>query len=217
MPEEVHIEILCKSIVSLAYLELLQREVSVSWRKMSSFAEVHWMHDDSEIKIGVNHCVKKWHQSGKIGLLSHELSHPSLGGTGFTEKRTDLDVIRRGLGTYLAVERLLSGKYDDHIIGKKDRYLGYRTIRKHLTSYELQQLDQLMSSMRLKPISTKASLVSHDTVLFGNKGKSEVYIEGHKFLIPDTMEDPDIKIVSRQGSVLVYADEVIIGEYKEDS
>jgi len=57
-------------------------------------------------------------------------------------------VIARGLGCFLAIERAFTRKYADHIIGNgKDRYLGYESIRKLLTSGQVTQLDILMSDL----------------------------------------------------------------------
>ncbi len=122
------------------------------------------------------------------------------------------------LGSYLAVERILAGKYEDHIISRgKDRYLGYRTIRNLLTSQEIQNLDILMSKMKLKPVQhTNPTMFSHDSALFEKGGETMISIDGNQFTLPDGLQDPDIKMVNRDGLVMVYADEILVGQYEED-
>ncbi|MHA2024924.1 MAG: hypothetical protein ACW98U_03390 [Candidatus Thorarchaeota archaeon] len=206
-----------KTLVSVAYPELQKNEIVTSWGKTSSFGQVRWSDDDDTIQIKLNKSVKSWHQAGIIGLLSHELSHPSQKDSGFKERKTDEDVISRGLGPYLAVERVIAGKYEDHIIQRgKDRYLGYRSIRKLLTEIEVKNLDVLMSNLNLKPVkASHRHSFSHDSILYEKDGISTIVIDGENFVIPQGMIDPDIKIVHRDGFVLVYADEEIIGQYEE--
>ncbi|MFW9810406.1 MAG: hypothetical protein ACFFE6_13590 [Candidatus Thorarchaeota archaeon] len=210
---------LAETLISFAYPELEKKEVVVSWGETSVFGHVRWGHEDQRISVRINKRIRDWHQAGITGLLSHELSHPAQSGSGLRERETDQDVISRGLGAYLAVERLLAGKYDDHIIGRgKDRYLGYQSIRNQLTSSELQNLDMLMAKMQLKPTSTaKNTLLSHDSILFREKSGTIMAIEGIQFEIPVGLQNPDIKLVSKEGVVLVYADEVLIGQYQDDT
>ncbi|MFW9983073.1 MAG: hypothetical protein ACFFE3_14310, partial [Candidatus Thorarchaeota archaeon] len=153
------------------------------------------------------------------GLLSHELSHPAQSGSGLKELETDLDTISRGLGSYLAVERLFAGKYEDHIISRgKDRYLGYRSIRTRLTKLEIQNLDILMSKLQLKPIpSTKHTRPTHDFVLFKSNRGTVISIDGIQFEIPDEIINPDIKMVLKEGKVSVYVDEILVGQYEDDT
>lgn len=218
MPATIDINDIIRTLVSFAYPELQKKQVVASWGKTSSLGQVRWSDDGNEINIRINKSVRRWHEAGITGLLSHELSHPAQSGSGLKEKRTDEDVITRGLGTYLAVERILAGKYEDHIVSRgKDRYLGYRTIRELLTIQEIQNLDILMSEMRLKPAQPiKPTMVPHDSVLFEKEGKTAIFIDGYQFVLPDGLQDPDIKIVNRDGIVLVYADEILMGQYEED-
>ncbi len=122
------------------------------------------------------------------------------------------------LGSYLAVERILAGKYEDHIVSRgKDRYLGYRTIRGLLTTQEIQNLDILMTKMKLKPVQhTNPTMFSHDSALFEKRGETMISIDGNQFTLPDGLQDPDIKMVNRDGLVMVYADEILVGQYEED-
>ena len=208
---------LTNTLVSVAYPELQKNEIVTSWGQTSSYGQVRWSDDDDTIQIRVNKAVGAWHQAGITGLLSHELSHPSQKGSGLKERETDEDVISRGLGPYLAVERLLAGKYEDHIIQRgKDRYLGYRSIRNLLSQKEIRNLDLLLSNLKLKPAKTShRSSFSHDSIVYEKDGISTIAIDGETFVIPQGMIDPDIKIVNREGIVSVYADEKIIGQYEE--
>jgi hypothetical protein len=218
MPTAFDINNLLKTLVSFAYPELQKKEVVVSWGYASGFGQVRWSDDDNEISIKINKSVNAWHEAGITGLLSHELSHPAQSGSGLKEMETDEDVIARGLGSYLAVERLLAGKYEDHIIRRgKDRYLGYRSIRDLLASKEIQNLDMLMSEMKLKPAQPiRASMISHDSVLYEKEGRSTISVNGYQFVLPVGLLNPDIKMVYREGIVLVYADEMLVGKCEED-
>jgi len=217
MDSSADINQLTKTLVSLAYPELQKRDIVVSWGKTSSFGQVRWSDNDNEIRIRLNKSVKRWHPAGITGLLSHELSHPSQKGTGLKEWETDEDVITRGLGPYLAVERLLTGKYDDHMIKSgKDRYLGYRSIRESLTPIEDKNLDILMHELGLKPTPmVHDAWLSHDSVIYEREGAVSIVVDGERFILPDGLIEPDIKTVNRDGIVSVYADEILIGEYEE--
>ncbi len=218
MSGTANIEVLVKDLVSYAYPELQEKRLEVSWRRMSNFGQVRWSDADDTISISINKNVRAWHQVGITGLLSHELSHPSMTGPSQLESRTDMDVISRGLGLYLAVERVLAGKYQDHIILRgKDRYLGYRTIRNLLTPIEIDNLDALMSDMNMKPsVQSQRHEISHDSVIYEKAGISVITIEGFQFSLPHGVQNPDIKIVDKDGSVSVYADEVFVGSYQEE-
>ncbi len=218
MPATINLNDLIRTLVSFGYPELQKKQVVASWGKTSNYAQVRWSDDDNEINIRINKNVRMWHQAGLTGLLSHELSHPAQSGSGFKEKRTDEDVIARGLGSYLAVERILAGKYEDHIVScGKDRYLGYRTIRNLLTSKEIQNLELLMSKMKLKPVQhTNPTMFSHDSALFEKGGETMISIDNNQFTLPDGLQNPDIKMVNRDGLVMVYADEILVGQYEED-
>ncbi len=216
MPAVIDINELSKILVSFAYRELQKKKIVVKWGKTSSFGQVRWSDDNDEIDIRINQSVKGWHQAGITGLLSHELSHPAQSGTGFKEIETDEDVINRGLGPYIAVERLLTGKYKDHIISRgKDRYLGYESIRNRLTPFEIQNLDILLSNMKMKPVSSKDLKIHHDSALFKKEGISTISIDGNVFVLPETLDCPDIKLLNREGIVFVFADEILIGQFEE--
>jgi hypothetical protein len=209
---------LVKVLISSAYPELQQSNMSVSWGKTSSFAQIQWGDSKDEITIRINKTVKTWHEAGITGLISHELSHPAQQVGGLNELKTDEDAISRGFGPYLAVERLFAGKYDDHLIRRgKDRYLGYRSIRAQLTKLESQQLDVLLSEIGLIPTKTPDKVsMNHDIAVFDNENRTTITIEGHRFILPKGIRNPDIKLVERNYVTYVYADEVLVGEFKED-
>ncbi len=143
---------LAHRLVQAAYPELAESEYRVRYGKTSAFASVSWENLHDGIDIVCNSSVKKWHEAALLGLLAHELSHPAQREGTTSEEGTDSDVLRRCLGLYLAVERLLAGKYEDHIVKRgKDRYMGYRTIRANLSQPELVQLDRLLAELRLIP------------------------------------------------------------------
>ncbi|MFX1560304.1 MAG: hypothetical protein ACFFBL_06935, partial [Promethearchaeota archaeon] len=172
----------------------------------------------NQISILFNRNVKTWHETGVIGLISHELSHPAQSGTGLSEFKTDKDAISRGFGPYLAIERVFTGKFEDHLIRRgKDRYLGYRSIREQLTSLECRQLDEVLSKIGLIPSRPPSPVsVSHDIAIVEKKARTTLMIEGHKFILPDNIRDPDIKLIERNQIIYIYADDILLGEIRDD-
>jgi hypothetical protein len=206
---------LVKILISSAYPELHKSEIIPSWGRTSCFAQIRWDDGKDQISIRFNKKVKKWHESGIIGLVSHELSHPAQKGAGLSELKTDRDAISRGFGPYLAIERVYTGKFEDHLVRRgKDRYLGYRSIRTQLTQLECQQLDMLLSKIGLIPTKPPSPItMSHDFAIVDKKTRATLLIEGHKFLIPENIRDPDIKLVERDYVTYVYADNILLGEF----
>jgi len=204
-------------LISSAYPELRNSNMSVSWGKTSSFAQIQWSDSKDDISIRINTKVKEWHEAGVTGLISHELSHPAQRGGGLSELKTDRDAISRGFGPYLAVERLFAGKYEDHVVRRgKDRYLGYRSIRVQLTHLESQQLDTLLLEIGLVPTKHPSPVtMSHDIAMFDKESKTTLTIEGHQFLLPQGIQNPDIKLIERNYVTYVYADEILLGEFIE--
>jgi hypothetical protein len=213
------ISTLVEVLVSSAYPELQQSNISVSWGKTSSFAQIQWGASKDDISIRINNNVKTWHESGITGLLSHELSHPAQRGADLSELKTDNTAVSRGFGPYLAVERLFAGKYEDHVIRSgKDRYLGYRSIRAQLTHLESQQLDEILSEIGLLPTKYSSPVtMSHDIAMFEKESKTTLTIEGHRFQLPQGIQNPDIKLVERNYVTYVYADEILVGEFTEET
>ncbi|NHI88807.1 MAG: hypothetical protein EAX87_04735 [Candidatus Thorarchaeota archaeon] len=215
MPRVPDIHALANTLVFHAYPELINSNLQVTWGRTSSFAQIYWDETKERISIRVNNDVKAWHESGILGLISHELSHPAQSRGGTSELTTDNDSIRRGLGPYLAIERLFAGKYEDHVIRRgKDRYLGYKSIRSQMTELEVQQLDSLLSEVGIIPSREKdVRKTTHDTLIHEEPKRSTIIVEGHRFMLPSAIKEPDIKIIERNSTIYVYADEVLVGEF----
>ncbi|PNX51305.1 MAG: hypothetical protein BV458_11700 [Thermoplasmata archaeon M9B2D] len=215
MDRKKNLHILIQQLIDVAYPELDMSKIVSRWRRMSCFASVSWNPDRERITVTCNHKTKRWHEAALLGLLSHELSHPVKDANNRIEKSTDLDVIRRGLGPYLAVERAMTGKYEDYVISHgKDMYLGYRSIRSHLNEEELVQLDALLAEMRLVPKMKKDHLLPlHDLSILKTNGKSEIFIDGHLFSVEGNIDDSQVEIVIRNGISHVYHNGQEIGKY----
>ncbi len=208
------IGILSEKLVRLAYPELQRYTIDVTWRKTSSFAQIRWEESSNKISIRISRDVKDWHDAAVTGLISHELSHPATKDKGMSELNTDGDVLSRGLGPYLAVERLFAGKYQDHEIRSgKDRYLGYESIRLQLTDLETRQLDALLYKVGLIPVKPSAPIrISHDIIILDNEYRTSMIIEGHRIFLPEDMDNPDIKLVECENAMNVYADEILVAK-----
>ena len=202
-----------KLLVENAYREIGHREIKAEWGRLRSFAIVT-MNQEGPVMIKCNSVARAWPEPALFGLLSHELSHVIVGDVPDTEKRTDLDVIERGLGVYLAVERVILDKYSDHIIGNgKDRYLGYNSIRSLLASHQIQQLDLLMSDLGMIPSST--DILLHDFAVLHDKDTSRVLIDGHSINIDEVDLMDDIKIIIGHETVQILLNESVIGEFQK--
>ena len=212
------ISTLVKTLISTAYPELKKSDVQLSWGRASAYAQITWDDAKDQITILLNKSVKTWHETGIIGLISHELSHPAQKGAGLSELKTDKDAISRGFGPYLAIERVYTGKFEDHIICRgKDRYLGYRSVREQLTRLECRQLDEVLSMIGLIPARPASPItMSHDIAIVEKKTRITMMIEGHRFLLPENISDPDIKLIERDLITYVYADDILLGEIHED-
>lgn len=210
------IDSLVERLVKIAYPELQYSRINIRWGKTTCFATISWNQDLKEIDIRCNSRVRKWHEAALVGLLSHELSHPAKKSNRNSEKNTDLDVISRGLGVYLAVERILTGKYEDHVIKRgRDRYLGYSSIRKDLTEQEIVQLDKLLLKMRLIPKKTKQSQRAlHDMVLIRNENGTSIFIDGHELIMPGQIMDTDVRIVDSNNQSIVYIRDIQVMKFE---
>ncbi len=206
---------LIRLLVEEAYPELRGSDIDVRWRRTSFFGTVSWISLPGTIRIVCNTQTRKWHEAALLGLLSHELSHPAQSNHSTTERSTDMDVIERGLGLYLAAERATTGKYEDYIINRgKDRYLGYRTIRGHLLGLELTQSDALLREMRLVPSrKARGELPNHDLTIHHSKKQTDISIDGNMFTVIGDTKDPKIELIVREGITCVYVDGREIGSY----
>jgi len=138
-------------IMSEAYSGIKDRNVRIEWGRAGANAAIIWSQNKIDI-IRCNRGVRNWPEPVLYGLLSHELSHIALGANLHLEVQADRDVIDRGLGPYLAIERLFTQKHFDHILLEgEDRYLGFMSIRKLLSSDDVHQLETLMSDLGMKP------------------------------------------------------------------
>jgi len=137
------------SLMSKAYADIKDRNVHIEWGRTGANAVLVASQNKSD-KIRCNRVVRDWPESALFGLLSHELSHIALGVSFHSELQADEDVIARGLGPYLAIERVFTNKYSDYIMRNgEDKYLGYESIKKLLKTYEVHHLDILMSDLAI--------------------------------------------------------------------
>ncbi len=216
MDNEKNLDALIQQLIDVAYPELEGSKIISRWRRISCFASVSWSSNKENITVTCNAKIKKWHEAALIGLLSHELSHPAGDASNRMERSTDFDVIRRGLGPYLAVERAMSGKYEDFIISRgNDMYLGYRSIWSHLNEEEDSQLDALLQELRLIPQRKKDTQVpQHDMTILRTDRTSEISIDGHVFTVKGIIDDSDIEIITEEGISYVYHQGQKIGKYE---
>jgi hypothetical protein len=215
MTRDIILSNLVQQLVEEAYPELVEYNIEVKWGRTSCFAAISWTPENKSIRITCNKQTKKWHEAAIIGLLSHELSHPAQHTSATSERHTDIDVVERGLGPYLAVERAMTGKYEDYDIRQgKDKYLGYRTIRTYLTEEESQQLQALLEELRLVPnMGPKAIPDYHELSITNDEGRTAISVDGHVFYVDIQASESDIKAVSRNGLVHVYLNGSEIGNY----
>ena len=216
MSEKIELSELVHRLVEIAYPELIQSNIKIQWGRTSSFATISWSQDSRDIRIRCSNEIEHWHEAALTGLLAHELSHPSQGKTNQSERGTDLDAVERGFGRYLGVERLFAGKYEDHIVRRgKDRYLGYRSIRKLLDENELIHLDALLTQLKLVP-SRKTECQTdhhHDTVIIHSANETTIQIDGHEFETALRKEDPEVRTVVRKNTTFVIVDDEEVGSF----
>jgi hypothetical protein len=137
------------TLMNSEFEDIKDRTVHIIWDRRGANAAIVWSQDRTDV-IRCNRTVADWPQPAIFGLLAHELSHIALGADLHDELQADEDVIDRGLGHYLAIERVFTNKISDHVVRNgKDRYLGYESIRKRLKPHEVEQLDKMMSDIGL--------------------------------------------------------------------
>lgn len=197
-------------LVNHAYQNLKGRDIRTFLAKLNSYAEVRWQDEKSPIIIKCDTSVTSWHDAALTGLLAHELSHPAQRFHSISEYQTDTDVIERGLGVYLAFERVTTGRYNDIPVNKgRDRYLGYESIRSRMSDRERKQLDKLMEQRMLKPCRPK---LAYDSVIVENY----LSIGGHIFEGVNISPEADIKFIIRDSRTYIYADDTLIGQLDEE-
>jgi len=150
-PQRYSIQEYIVRLQKYAYQELADYDIIGEWKRIPSFAQVV-LSDTGPFEIYCNLKVQRWPEPALYGLLAHELSHISLRKVRSSESGADEDVISRGLGAYLALERIFVGKYLDHSVKyRHDKYIGYDEIRKMLGEDEIRQLDLLLVRLKLIP------------------------------------------------------------------
>ncbi|MHA1939376.1 MAG: hypothetical protein ACXABV_10675 [Candidatus Thorarchaeota archaeon] len=209
MPEQPNdIKELGHRLVVHAYPEFDSRDFTINTGNLRSYGQVRWG-DVGGIQITCHQDVIRWPEPVLIGLLAHEISHPAEGSS--SEEGTDRDVIDRGLGHYLAVERAFVNKYDDHSISRgKDRYLGFQSVRKLLNGHEERIMENLLEDFRILPSkeTTKFRLL-HDTAIHDGIGHSILMIEGQSIRVEGARPNSDIKLLFRDEILYVFVDDEV--------
>jgi hypothetical protein len=212
MPRQPNdIKELCSRLVAHAYPEFENRDFTVKAGKLRSYGQVRWG-DAGGVQITCHQDVIRWPEPALIGLLAHEISHPAAGRS--SEEGTDRDVINRGLGHYLAIERAFVNKYDDHCIGRgEDRYLGFQSVRELLNDHELRIMGNLLEDFKILPskAATKFRLL-HDTAIHDGIGHSILMIEGQSIRVDGASPSSDIKLLFRDEILYVYADDEVVAQ-----
>ena len=203
------------NLVSYAYNDLDSKRFIIKTAKISSFACITWDSNQDTIRVTCNKIILNWHEAPVIGLLAHELSHPASKKGGQKEESTDLDVIQRGLGSYLALERIMTNKYSDYIIRNgQDRYLGYSTIRNYLDTHELNHLDRLLRDLRLTTTSrVYTQKLQHDYVIV-HDDKITAHRDGTR-LDNDQDADSELKYRTQDNSTYVYLDDELVAKFDD--
>jgi hypothetical protein len=202
-------------LVHFAYPELREFEIFVGMKSISAYAQIDWSSANKSMRIVCDKDVQGWHESQKLGLLAHELSHPCTDGRTTREEAVDMDVVNRGLGAYLAVERISAGKHEDHWLRrKKDRYLGYRTIRSLLERHEVSQLDLLLKEVRLTPVLERngRGTIPHDISIVDRSGKTHIQLDGIRFILDEMVSDGEFKLLIRDETAYLYINDVVVAE-----
>lgn len=198
-------------LVQHAYRDIDRYTIDLLLGETSAFAEVSWKSHKTVVNLRLNRLVTAWHEAPITGLLAHELSHVSADITGFSEEETDLDVIERGLGIYLATERILTGKYSDHVMDRgRDRYLGYSTIRAILSDSEIVSLDRLLSDFAIVPKDNRPNATVHDIAIMCTDISRIIQVDGRRLVIENIDRDSDIRIVVRESSTDIFIDDILL-------
>ncbi|MDF1540737.1 MAG: hypothetical protein P1Q69_17710 [Candidatus Thorarchaeota archaeon] len=195
-----------------AYSDIEDNNVNIEWGKTQAYAVVIWSHGNPTL-IRCNRSVRRWPEPALLGLLAHELSHIALGADSHNEHQTDRDVISRGLGPYLGIERVFTNKYSDHVIQKgRDRYLGYDSIRLSLTNHEINQLDALMADIGVSPRRMLKESLLHDYAFHEKENSSHIVIDGQLYPLDKKPNVDEIKLIVKDSSVQILSEDMVIGE-----
>ncbi len=154
-------------LIEYVFSELQNWSISAVVGKTRALGDASWSEGERSLQIRINRSVRDWPDPAIIGLLAHELSHPLVGYNRPVELSTDRHVLKRGLGVYLAFERAFIGRYHDHTLKGKDRYLGFQSIREELSPMERDTLDRLLGEFRLIPHRQPRLQIQHDIVRGG--------------------------------------------------
>lgn len=203
------------SLVTYAYNDLDSKRFIIKTAKISSFACITWDSNQDTIRVTCNKIILNWHEAPVIGLLAHELSHPASKKGGQKEEATDLDVIQRGLGPYLALERIMTNKYLDYVIRNgQDRYLGYSTIRNYLDVQELNHLDRLLRDLRLTTTTRNyPQKLQHDyVVMYDDKITA---LRNGAILNDEQDVDSELKYRTHDNSTYVYLDDELVAKFDD--
>jgi hypothetical protein len=213
---EPDLNLLVSNLVQYAYPDLIDWPMRTRWGRLSSFAEIRWTSREEEISLVCDRTARRWHECAVLGLLSHELSHPCVSAARRAEETTDLNAIERGLGVYLAAERITTGRYLDQVVGRgRDRYLGYQSVRQRLTQRETRELDRLLDFLRIVP--SRSAILSaetiHDTAI---GGRFQVCVGGYVFEGVNIPPDSSVKLLVKESSVFLYVNDELVGETRTD-
>jgi hypothetical protein len=212
MPRQLNdIKELGHRLVAHAYPEFEGRDLKINTGNLRSYGQVRWS-DAGGIQITCHQDVIEWPEPAIIGLLAHEISHPAEGSS--SEERTDRDVINRGLGHYLAVERAFVNKYEDHGISRgKDRYLGFQSVRELLNEHEQRIMENLLEDFKILPSKeTRKFRLFHDTAIHDEIGHSILMIEGQSIRVEGARLNSSIKLLFRDEILYVYADDDVVAQ-----
>ncbi|MHA2140482.1 MAG: hypothetical protein ACXADC_07405 [Candidatus Thorarchaeota archaeon] len=201
-----------RKLITHAYPELSGRNVIIKTGRLRSYGQVRWS-DAGAIIITCNRNITNWPEPAVIGLLAHEISHPILGRKS-SEEATDMDVIKRGLGHYLAVERAYVSKYNDHDINRnRDRYLGFQSVSHNLNNHERLIMENLLEDFNILPSKeSKGVRLIHDTAIHDDTEQSIMMIEGKTIMLKGARPNSDIKMLFRGEVLFIYADDEIVAE-----
>ncbi len=204
--------LLVERLIKYAYPELRSRDFIILWRDINAIADITWAKWGGEVRIRLHPIVKTFNDPMLIGTFAHELSHVALKENNSDEWETDFDVIRRGLGPYLAIERASTGLYNDQPArGRSKPYMGFYSIMHVLSEENKKNTLQLANLIGLnlkeeKPLIDPNLLpISHDSLYQKYADDRFVLsIDGEEFLLDTPYdENSEINIEIHNGKIVV--------------